>query len=74
MEYIGTQKLVQRILIDKWYKNFFGHICIAKDLLELIKKKKKDLLEEHEKDLSNEYQLMLKLWILYKQLLFSMFS
>ena len=38
------------------------------------KKKKKDLLEEHEKDLSNEYQLMLKLWILYKQLLFSMFS
>ena len=41
MEYIGTQKLVQRILIDKWYKNFFGHICIAKDLLELIKKKKK---------------------------------
>ena len=38
------------------------------------KKKKKDLLEENEKDLSNEYQLMLKLWLLYKQLLFSMFS
>ena len=46
----------------------------CKRFARIDQKKKKDLLEEHEKDHSNEYQLMLKLWILYKQLLFSMFS
>jgi len=24
--YSGTQKLVQRICIDKWYKKFIGHV------------------------------------------------
>ena len=44
-----------RIWIDKWYKKIFGHICIAKDLLELIKKKKKKRFARRARERSQQW-------------------